>query len=351
MEVMAYGLDYSARELSPAEIDDYNLKNPDAPISFLIRYIGYPDRRKCVSAYPGALRAHEDAGRPVWLVHQDAYQDFGGGWHAGIAHARLAVADAERAGWRWDRPIFAAFDRWMGSRDPARGIYPIGLDIVRGYMEGFESVLGHLAGLYGFSDVMGPCVAENWVPWRWQCGAESAVVQGVQLYQWNNGRVYVNGLECDLNKSYVSIGGNDVGVVDSLSPNALAQIRDELMFHYRPSGWNPETGQVEVSPYNHNDFIWWRQRTGDESVALDRLNAATLTQLAAENAALRAAVEKLAENAGITPAELQEAITGALRDGGARVEIELKAAPAMVPTRMVEGNIVALTASGDATPE
>lgn len=201
----AYGLDYSARELRPTEIDSYNA-GTQQKISFLIRYIGYPGNSKCISYYPGALERHEQSGRPVLLVHQVAYQDFAGGHDAGVQHARVAVADAERAGWAWNRPIFAALDRYLAASDPARGIHPISLDTARRYVAGFRSVLGDMAGLYGFYDVMGPAVRDGWVPWFWQCGAESALVEGVQFYQWNNGRVYPGGLECDLNKCYIDLG-------------------------------------------------------------------------------------------------------------------------------------------------
>lgn len=329
MEVKAYGLDYSAGELSPRQIDDYNRANPDRPISFLVRYIGYPNRRKCISYYPGALASHEAAGRPVLLVHQDAYQDFADGEDAGRAHGLLSVLDAERAGWRWDRPIFAAFDRWLNSHDPARGIYPISLDTVRDYMRGFRSVLGDHAGLYGFGDVMGPCVAEDWVRWRWQCGAETAVVQGVQLYQSNRGYVYPGGIQSDLNLSYVDIeqfGGDDVGNVDSISKAALEQIRDELMYYFRPVGYNPATGEVETSKYNFNDFIWWGNQMQEEAVTRLRAQAAELV-------ALREALAQVTANGGITPQELEQALTAALRNGGATVELELKPAPA--PTQIV----------------
>jgi glycoside hydrolase-like protein len=239
--VKAYGLDYSARELSSREIDEYNRANPHQPISFLIRYIGYPANKKCISHYPGALRAHEDSGRAVLLVHQVAYQDFAGGRAAGVAHAHIAVGDAERAGWKWDRPIFAALDRYLNAHDPARGIYPIALGTVREYVAGFRSVLGELAGLYGFWDVMQPCVAEDWVRWRWQCGAEQALVQGAQFYQSNRGFVYPGGLQSDLNKSYVdsnAFGGDDDMALDAERdyPALLSMMQRAIAFELRPGG-------------------------------------------------------------------------------------------------------------------
>ena len=209
--VTAYGLDYSARELKPAEIDEYNRKNPYQRITFLVRYIGYPGNRKCISAYPGALRAHEDAGRRVLLVHQVGYLDFHGGYESGRAHANIALADARRVGYpdEPDRPIFFAFDRWL-SGNPAKGIPALPIATVWQYLEGAKSVLGDRAGLYGFHDVIHPAIRERRVRWTWLCGAESGVIDGVSIYQWNNGRVYPGGLECDLNKAYVDLSEDTV---------------------------------------------------------------------------------------------------------------------------------------------
>jgi hypothetical protein len=253
----AFGLDYSARELSPQEIDAYNRANPNQPISFLIRYIGYPTNRKCISHYPGALRAHEESGRRVLLVHQVAYNDFLGGAAAGAAHARLSVADAERQGWRHDTPIFAAYDRFLAG-NPAKGITPMNIGQVLDYVHGFRSVLGDLAGLYGFYDVMGPAVRGQWVKWFWQCGAESALVPGVQFYQWNNGRVYPGGLECDLNKSYVDLkvlGGDDM----PLSQDDLNAIADTVK-------WKVLAGEWRFDGRNPIDFL--RQNKADDDALL-----------------------------------------------------------------------------------
>ncbi|MGM1064068.1 glycoside hydrolase domain-containing protein, partial [Saccharothrix sp. Mg75] len=227
----AYGLDYSARELSPAEIDDYNRRTPNQPISFLIRYIGYPGNRKCISAYPGALRAHEAGGRVVLLVHQIGYTDFHGGRAAGRAHANTAWADARAQGYPDTRPIFFAFDRWL-SGNPQAG--PLTLGQVWDYLQGAIDVLGFdRVGLYGFFDVVHPAVREGRVRWTWLCGAESNVIDGVSFYQWNNGRVYPGGLECDLNKAYVdlsTLGGEDMNVWDLVGfrPNRNQNLWDGL---------------------------------------------------------------------------------------------------------------------------
>lgn len=257
--VRAYGLDYSARELSPREIDDFNKANPATPISFLVRYIGYPANRKCISAYPGALRAHESSGRAVALVHQVAYNDFLGGERAGIAHAKLSIADAERAGWQWNRPVFAAYDRFLAG-NVAKGITPMTVDQVEDYVGGFRSVLGDLAGLYGFYDVMGPAVRGQWTKWFWQCGAESALVPGVQIYQWNNGRVFPGGMECDLNKSYVDI--SSFGGDDEMTPEDKAQLNQ--VEAYARETWEQVAQKIEglSALHRHVNFL------GDLMIAL-----------------------------------------------------------------------------------
>lgn len=189
-KVTAYGLDYSARELTPDEIAAYNRANPSQPISFLIRYIGYPTNAKCISHYPGALQRFEKAGVVVLLVHQVAYLDFHGGYNAGRQHALIALADAQREGYPEGRPIFMAFDRWLAG-DPKRGIPALPIETVWKYLAGAASVLGWArTGLYGFWDVIHPAIRENRVLWTWLCGAESFVIDGVDFYQWNNGRVY-----------------------------------------------------------------------------------------------------------------------------------------------------------------
>ncbi|MDU0289263.1 glycoside hydrolase domain-containing protein [Saccharothrix longispora] len=226
----AFGLDYSARELSPAEIDDYNRRTPHQPISFLIRYIGYPGNRKCISAYPGALKAHEDSGRIVLLVHQIGYTDFHGGRAAGRAHASTALADANAQGYPDGRPIFFAFDRWLSGNSQAG---PLTLGHVWDYLQGAIDVLGsQRVGLYGFFDVIHPAVREGRVRWTWLCGAESGVIDGVSFYQWNNGRVYPGGLECDLNKAYVDLStlGGDMNVWDLVvfRPNRHQNLWDGL---------------------------------------------------------------------------------------------------------------------------
>lgn len=238
-DVTAYGCDYSEREFTPSQLDAY----PGVRIEWLARYVGYPGNVKCISHYPGAYRAHRDAGRPVVLYHQVGYRDFEGGYASGRAHAQTALDDArsDAVGWDGETPIVACFDRRM----PAftrNGVYyrAIWLDEVRDYAQGFTSVLGyHDAGFYGFDDAMGPCVAEDWVRFRLQCGARSSHVPGISAWQENNEQPVLLGTQTDRLELYVTLadlGGDTVSEAD---------VRNGL------AGWNkydlaPGTDQREL---------------------------------------------------------------------------------------------------------
>lgn len=210
-DVTAYGCDYSEQEYTPQQLDLY----PGVRIEWISRYIGYPGNPKCISHYPGAYRAHRDYGRPVVLFHQIAYRDFEGGASSGRAHAQTALADARGQGWDGETPIIAAFDRRMPAFTRGGVTYrAIWLDEVRDYMKGFVSVLGHdTAGFYGFEDTMKPCVDENWVRFRMQCGARSAHIPGISAWQENNEQPYLLGGQTDRLELYIplsDIGGDDM---------------------------------------------------------------------------------------------------------------------------------------------
>jgi hypothetical protein len=220
-DVTAYGCDYSAREFTPDDLKHY----PGVRIEWLARYIGYPSNPKCISAYPNAYRRHRDAGRPVVLYHQIGYRDFEGGFASGEAQARVALADAKRLGWDGETPILACFDRRMPAFTRG-GVYyrAIPLNEVREYVRGFVSVIGwgH-AGFYGFEDTMKPCVEENWVRFRMQCGARSAHIPGIQAWQENNEQPRLLGTQTDRLELYIDkseLGGEDM----ALSNDAVAAL-------------------------------------------------------------------------------------------------------------------------------
>ena len=98
---VVYGADYSARELSPSELDQFTQYD----IRFLIRYIGWPDNPKCISHYPGAYQAHVQAGRTVLLAAEYNASDPAARFAGGVAMAQRALRDARSVGYPDDLPL------------------------------------------------------------------------------------------------------------------------------------------------------------------------------------------------------------------------------------------------------
>ena len=199
MTVTGYGLDYSARELSPAEVSGAAYQ-----ISFLIRYIGWPNNRKCISHYPGAYAAHVAAGRLVLLVAEQGTADPAGGYPAGVAMATRALIDARAIGYPDSLPIFFCADGWLTNNSIATAT-------AMAFLDGAAAVVGRArVGAYGFRDFIGAAWSTGRASWRWLCGAPpnaTEIASGLcQLYQWNGGALAIGGMSCDLNWSYVDLG-------------------------------------------------------------------------------------------------------------------------------------------------
>jgi pyruvate/2-oxoglutarate dehydrogenase complex dihydrolipoamide acyltransferase (E2) component len=206
---VTYGADYSAGELSPAELDDFSTYD----LRFLFRYIGWPDNPKCISHYPGAYHTLTDSGRTVLLVVEEGETDPAGGHDAGVAMAQRARDDAASVGYPDSLPIFFCADSWLS-------IVGIPMDTAMAYLDGASSVLGkHRVGAYGFRDFIQAAKAGEHAEWLWLCGAAPAdgeLAEGwPHLYQWNGGHIYPGGVEADLNWAYP-------GVLEALQANEPA---------------------------------------------------------------------------------------------------------------------------------
>ncbi|AHH97826.1 glycoside hydrolase domain-containing protein [Kutzneria albida] len=282
--VLAYGADYSDRELGPEELDAYDRQHPDEQISVLLRYIGYPDNPKCISCYPGAYQRHVDAGRTVLLVAQQGWHDAAEGYQGGQARARLALEDARRIGYPEDLPIFMASDRWLGP-NPERGWPAIPLGTAMAYLDGAASVLGReRTGAYGFRDFVYPAQDGAHAWWLWLCGDEAGVRDGIQFYQWNGGTLSIGGVPADLNKVYVDLSnGGGFMSLSNQQQAALAAMADQ----YLP-GEDGVRGAGRM-------VLWLNDR---------------FTELSAQNAALTAAVQAMA--GGATTDQLRQYIDEAV---------------------------------------
>ncbi len=196
---VTYGADYSAGELSPAELDRFTTYD----LRFLLRYIGWPDNPKFISHYPGAYRALADSGRVVLLVAEQDKADPAGGHDADVAMARRALDDAASVGYPDGLPIFFCAGSWLS-------LAGIPVDTAMSYLDGAASVVGkNRIGAYGFRDFIQAAKAGGHAEWLWLCGSapeDGELAEGwPHLYQSNGGHIYPGGLEADLNWAYPGV--------------------------------------------------------------------------------------------------------------------------------------------------
>jgi hypothetical protein len=180
-------LDYSGAKLSGFSIrrDGYD---------GVIRYIDAPNRLRTKHTDLNEYRDHLANGLTVYLVFQNTTQDPEGGYAAGVANAQRAKAGAEYLG--YTGVVFFCNDKTT-----------LNATAWHEYLSGAASVLGRdRVGAYGFRNAMD--TANGLVPAFWQSGRQSELVSFANLYQFNNGRVYVDGLECDLNYVYADYSPN-----------------------------------------------------------------------------------------------------------------------------------------------
>jgi hypothetical protein len=196
---VTYGADYSASELSPAELDSFS----EYKLQFLIRYIGYPDNPKCISHYPGAYARHVRAGRLVLLAAEDGADDPASGFAGGAAMARRVLVDASAIGYPGRLPIFFCAGGRLASNN-------ISVETAMAYLDGAASVVGRAqTGAYGFRDFVQAAQAGGHARWLWLCGAapiDTEVAQGwPHIYQWNYGTIRPGGVPADLDWAYPGV--------------------------------------------------------------------------------------------------------------------------------------------------
>lgn len=212
MPVIATGLDYSARRLTGAQVRA-------AGYTFVNRYLWFPGQRwpALTAAEYRDMRAN---GVDVHAIYEQNTNDPAGGWDAGVALAHQAVESARTCALPPGTTIFMCADAWLTT-------HGIPVSTAMAFLDGARSVIdpaGYVTGAYGFRDFIYAAQDGGHADRFWLCGAESGVRAGIHMYQWNNGRVYVDGLECDLNKQFLPMttgapgggggGGDDVSWYD-----------------------------------------------------------------------------------------------------------------------------------------
>ena len=260
MPVIAQGLDYSARRLSGASIKAAGYK-------FANRYLWFKGQR-WPSLTPEELIDLEANGIEVNGIYEENTNDPAGGFLAGQRMAATAANSAVQAGMQPGDTVFMCADSWLAN-------HGISIATAMEFLDGARPVLhraGFLCGAYGFADFVFAAHDGGHADRFWLCGAEipdDHRPDWLHMYQWNNGRVYVDGLECDLNKQYLPMNGEEMStdvVRDGLSlwlKNELAPGTDQRALLQNLF----VEAEIEVIP---DEGEPWKDRLGAVIAAIDR---------------------------------------------------------------------------------
>lgn len=201
--IIGYGVDYSARQISGSALARHRYRGN--PLRFVHRYLDFPAQQ-----YPALdrgevadLTAH---GLEIEAIYEENTDDPAGGWLAGQRMGRQAVTSARAAGLPTGSTIYMCADAWLSNRG-------ITVAAAMAFLDGARTVIAEFAiGAYGFADFIFAAAAGGHADRFWLCGTEiplEHVPEWLDAYQWNNGREYVDGVECDLIKRYrpIAAGG------------------------------------------------------------------------------------------------------------------------------------------------
>jgi hypothetical protein len=198
----------------------------------VIRYVGLgggaslPGKRITAAEY----RDLTGAGVQVLLVCEGDTTDAWGGYAAGVANARIALADARELGIPDSVGIAAAADAHAANQAQINAAVE--------YARGFQDVLGKArAGFYGFQETVTAVRNAGIGSWYWRCGSEpSGTVNPptgekswTHLWQRNKAPTVrvVSGVTCDINEQYLPISRQE----DDLTPEQWAFIKNALTFN------------------------------------------------------------------------------------------------------------------------
>jgi hypothetical protein len=201
--------------LSDGRVLDYSAGYPgakaikDAGYKGAVRYIGFPDRRKCTNG--NELNDFTAEGIGMALIYENNATEWRGGYGAGQSAGTRARGHANAIGFPRDRPIYYAVDQDVVSSGE--------FDAAIGYLRGAASTAGgyQLTGAYGEGDLIDRVRnAGSTASWYWQTAAWSRGRHtDAHLFQLVGG-VSVGGVICDMNDVLKSDWGQHLGA-DTMS--------------------------------------------------------------------------------------------------------------------------------------
>ena len=303
------------------EILDYSSAHP-APATVLaggyagvVRYAGTPGRGKNLTR--AEAQAMLAAGVPVGLVYEAGAGWMLGGAGAGAAAARAVLADADHCGVGVRCVYFAAdFDVTT----------PAEVAAVAGCLDGAAQVLGRArVGVYGEADVIDACLSGGHASWGWQTRAWShgRLSDRAHLLQ-QIGAVRVGGVECDRNTvlradwgQWPAPGAGTEG--EDMSEEQYAALTKKLddIFRLLSVGDAPDSVKgPDGKPVDRGGHPFNLE-------AVRTVLAVQGKQLAATNAAVGKLADLVAQQHGLSAAEVRAAVLDAVRDGVVSVDVHV----------------------------
>lgn len=291
MQLIAKGLDYSARSIPALAI-----KN--ASYDFVIRYVGFPGNKKCIT--PTEYKDLIANGIRVYAVYEFDTNDSMGGYAGGVNAAHKARADMDRIGFPANAICFFCADRHLANWE---------IPVSQQYINGAASVFGwDKTGAYGFQEFIWAIQKDDNCKYLWQCGAQSYVREGVHFYQWNNGRDYVDDVECDINMQFIPVtsgsnaGGGGEQILDATQNAKLEDLHEWILSIYS-YGWLPvpSDAQRENRRFTGGNLGWFNEQV--RGAVADDLNEIKQTLHA-----LMQAIGSLQTGTGVPVSDLVKAI-------------------------------------------
>lgn len=244
-----------------------------------VRYIGFPDRRKCTTA--AELKDFSANGLGMALVYEDNADDWRGGYARGQSAGQRARNHATQIGFPPGRPVYMAVDRDVVTEAEFRTMVE--------YLRGASTTLGgvHLTGVYGEHDVCRRAAEAGVAQWMWQCrawsGTPAKLYAGRHLYQFV-GTVTVGGVACDF---------NDVLQGDWGQHNATRSV------------------EVSILDETMERFSWDGKEHGRAGDLIANAYSYTKTLATVQLPAVLSAVAAMSDDPDITPEALAKAIDDA----------------------------------------
>jgi hypothetical protein len=180
------------------------------------------------------------AGIDFYGVFEIGLSDYRGAFLGGVEYATRALTGAEQLG--YPGKIFMTVDTHV--TDPSM------LALALEYQEGAAHVLGDRHSVYGFSELIDACAAKGLGSAYWLAGHQPPAASPAHWWQRNDGRITVDGIQCDVNVELKPIPGEaDLTPEES---QMLTDIHNELCNANFPWAGGisniEEDGQVEGSP-------------------------------------------------------------------------------------------------------